>query len=55
MFKIHWLMAALPFTKSLSLVFHAVCIICPLGVCEAGVDDGEVEEKCGGNGTNEPG
>ncbi|NXH66805.1 GP107 protein, partial [Hydrobates tethys] len=23
-FKIHWLMAALPFTKSLSLVFHAV-------------------------------
>lgn len=25
-FKIHWLMAALPFTKSLSLVFHAVCI-----------------------------
>ncbi|NXY47140.1 GP107 protein, partial [Ceuthmochares aereus] len=30
-FKIHWLMAALPFTKSLSLVFHAVlshCSIC---------------------------
>lgn len=26
MFKIHWLMAALPFTKSLSLVFHAVSI-----------------------------
>uniref|UniRef100_A0A8C9ACX1 G protein-coupled receptor 107 n=2 Tax=Lemuridae TaxID=9445 RepID=A0A8C9ACX1_PROSS len=23
-FKIHWLMAALPFTKSLSLVFHAI-------------------------------
>lgn len=25
-YKIHWLMAALPFTKSLSLVFHAVSV-----------------------------